>query len=163
MMWFIKWIICLGLLLLSGYSAVAAQPNNCFNIPTPTTSNADKSCDFTTDDQTPLISGRWLVESVDALNSGDCPLLNDELPYQFATGDDGDLLIMRLKTAAVGGRKFKRSQTDPDTYIYTRTNRLTTIDYTLQILSPEHFTMTWTNPFKTCQVTEDYTLVEAAK
>ncbi len=159
---FIKWVVCLGLLLLSG-AAVSAQPNNCFNIPNPTASNTDKTCDFTAHDQTLLLSGRWLVVSVDSLNSGDCPLLNDELPYQFATKDEGNLLIMRLNTAAVGGRKFKRSETDPNTYIYTRTNRLTTINYTLQIRSPEHFTITWTNPFKTCKVTEDYTLLEASK
>ncbi len=159
---FIKWVLCLGLLLLP-VATVSAQPNNCFNIPNPTASNADKSCDFTTNDQTALISGRWSVESVDSLKSGDCPLLNDKLPYQFASKDAGDLLIVRQGTAAVGGRKFKRSTTDPDTYVYTRTNRLTSVDYTLKILSPEHFTITWMNPFKTCDVTEDYTLVDADK
>jgi len=159
---FIKWFIGLGLLLLSS-AMVVAQPNNCFNIPTPTTSNTDKTCDFTPNNETPLVSGRWSVESADALNSGACPLLNDELPYQFVTKDDGSLLIIRQGTAAVGGRKFKRSETDPNTYVYTRTNRLTSIDYTLQILSLEHFIITWSNPFKTCHITEDYTLVEAAK
>lgn len=157
-----KGLLCLAVVWLWSF-AVSAQPNNCFNIPAPNASNVDKSCDFSADSEAPLISGRWSVESVDNLKSDDCPLLNDELPYQFASKDGGDLLIMRLNIAAIGGRKFKRSETDPDTYVYTRTNRLTSINYTMTILSPERFTITWMNPFKTCEVVEDYTLIEADK
>ncbi len=161
-MQFIKWFMCAGLLLLLGAS-VSAQPNNCFNIPNPIASNTDKSCDFSSKDDVPLVSGRWAVKSMDSLKKGDCPLLNTELPYQFATKDNGDWLLIRQGTASVGGRKFKRSETDSDIYVYTRTTRLTSIDYTLQILSPQHFTITWMNLFKTCHITEDYTLVEAEK
>lgn len=159
---FIKWVMCVGLACLWSAS-VAAQPNNCYNIPTPTAANADKACDFSNSDDAPLISGRWAIESVDKLDSGDCPLLNDELPYKFSTNADGDQIIMRLATANIGGRKFTRTEEDADKYVHTRTTRINAINYTLEVIAPDHFTISWVNPFKTCEVIEDYTLIKADK
>lgn len=159
---FIKWFVCLG--IIGFWSAsVSAQPGNCYNYQSPKASNADNACDFTAKADSPLISGRWQVQSVDRLDNKDCPLLNGEVEFQFALQDEGETLIARQGAAAVGGRKFKRSETGADTYVYTRTTRLNTIHYSLHILSPDHFTITWTNPFKTCDVVEDYQRLEAGE
>ncbi len=159
---FIKWFVCLGIIGLWSAS-VSAQPGNCYNYQSSDASNTDKACDFAAKADAPLTSGRWEVMSVDGLNNKDCPLLNGEVEFRFAVQDASETLIVRQGVAAVGGRKFKRSQTDADTYVYTRTTRLNTINYSLQVLSPDHFTISWTNPFKTCDVVEDYQLLEAGE
>lgn len=157
----IKWVMCACVICLWS-AAVSAQPNNCYNIPTPSAATADKACDFSASDEAPLTSGLWAVESVDNLESGDCPLLSDELPYKFTVNADGDQIIMRLASANIGGRKFTRTDEDADTYIHTRTTRINVVNYTLEVLAPDHFTITWTNPFKTCEVVENYLLVKAS-
>lgn len=159
---FFTWLIALTIIGLWS-TAVSAQPNNCYNYVSPTTAQAAQACDFSSAGDAPLLSGHWRVQSADSLNHSDCPLLNGDFPYRFSAQQEGDTLLMRLATAARGGRKFTRVDDQPDTYSYRRTNRITTIDYTLIVLSPEHFTITWTNPFNTCTVTEDYTLIKASK
>lgn len=158
----IKWILALAVICLWSAS-VAAQPNNCYNIPNPTAADAGKTCDFSNSDQAPLTSGVWKVEAVDNLDSGDCPLLNDELAYQFTVNTDGDQIIMRLGSVSIGGRKFTRTDDEANTYVYTRTTRINSINYTLEVIAHDHFTITWVNPFKTCEVVEDYTLIKADK